>query len=80
MSKETNGREATKCACGGVFAFPQYHWPHCPMNPVNLDKTEEGRRVQRHVTAKFSKGEIAAIAAHGPVRDERLRSRRRGKS
>lgn len=74
-------KEATTCACGGVFAFMQYHWPHCDMNPLNIAKmpgSEKSGSLHSRLRAKFSKAELAQIASHGPVRDEKLRSRRRG--
>lgn len=86
MSKESGSREAGTCACGQTVAFPEYHWPHCPMNPVNLGKHAKaepqgiGARLLTSLQAKFTKAELASIASHGPVKDEKLRSNRRGRA
>jgi hypothetical protein len=69
MSKEATTR-GVKCACGQVFAFPEYHWPHCPMNPMNLSGA-----IKNEMAKKFTKPELASIAAHGPVNDQRIGKR-----
>lgn len=53
--------------CTGRFAFPEQHWPHCPGHPKNL--TGETKKA---IEIKFTKPELAKIAAHGPQRDERI--------
>lgn len=80
MSKETTSKEAITCACGMIVAFPEQHWRHCTFNPDNLGKTSVGQRLLNSLQAKFSKSELATIASHGPVRDEKLTNRRRGKA
>jgi hypothetical protein len=73
MSKETGSREAETCqGCGNVFAFIQYHWPHCPANPENLDSP-----TLRKMEAVFSKSELAQIALQGPQHDQRFGNLRR---
>lgn len=80
MSKETSSKEATRCACGGTFAFMEQHWPHCPMNPANLGKSAygAGTHLLKTLQAKFTKAELATIAQHGPVRDEKIGRRGKG--
>ena len=75
MSKET--MRAVQCACGQAFAFPEQHWPHCKYNPANLNKTAVGKKVL--AKSGFTKSELAQIATHGPVRDEKFRTRRTNK-
>ena len=73
MSKESSSREATKCNCGGTFAFMVYHWPHCPLNPRNLTGS-----VKTSVEKRFTKSELAQIAQQGPTADYSI-GKRRGK-
>jgi hypothetical protein len=72
MSKEAYlGQD---CACGQRIQFMEYHWPHCPANPANLAKTQEGRGVLSRVEARgFTKSDLATIATHGPMRDQPVR-------
>jgi hypothetical protein len=72
MSKET--RHAVPCACGIVFAFQEYHWPHCPFNPENLSGT-----LKVGMESRFTKAELAGIANHGPVADKQIAKRRPGR-
>lgn len=72
MSKESASREAHVCVCGGTFAFMEYHWPHCPLNPDNLTGIA---RVE--IEKKFTKSELAQIAVHGPMRDQKIRRGKR---
>lgn len=60
MSKEATAGD--KCACGQLVAFPTYHWPHCPANPMNMDKETLAK-----IEEKFTKTELAIIASHGPT-------------
>ena len=84
MSKESSSREATQCACGGTFAFMEYHWPHCQFNPVNLGKQahEEphgmGAKLLKSLQAKFSKSELEQVAKQGPMADKPI-GKKRGK-
>lgn len=66
MCKESWG--AGTCVCGRIIQFQEQHWPHCPMNPDNLNKVDRGQVEQR-----FTKAELAGIARHGPMRDEPVR-------
>lgn len=81
MSKESSSREATKCICGGTFAFMEFHWQHCSMNPANMSaKTHgAGAGLLKSLQAKFSKAELAHIAQHGgQMQDEKIsRDKRR---
>jgi hypothetical protein len=52
--------------------YPEYHWPHCPNNPVNLSG-----KVKTGIEAKFTKSELATIAAHGPVADKPISRKKR---
>lgn len=75
MSIELAGREARDCpGCGLPFAFFEYHWPHCPVNPDNLSKP-----MLQEMEQQFSKSELAQIARHGPVADKRIGKKRRAK-
>jgi hypothetical protein len=56
MSKEA----MDTCICGLKVAFQEYHWPHCPMNPANLTKSE-----RQHMERKFTKAELAHIGRMG---------------
>jgi len=68
MSKEAADLGSTKCVCGQVIAFPQYHWPHCTANPNNLTGSAKVA-----IESKFTKSELATIATHGPMRDKPVR-------
>lgn len=69
MSKETSAGHV--CMCGQRIVFNEQHWPHCPVNPVNLKG-----RAKKVVESKFTKAELATIATHGPMRDEPVRKQR----
>lgn len=59
MGKEASAGDI--CACGQRFAFPKYHWPHCPANPKNMSKP-----MLDNLERTFSKQQLAIIAANGP--------------
>lgn len=63
-----------KCGCNFPFLFPEYHWPHCPNNPDNLTGA-----AKTYMESRFTKAELATIAKQGPVKDEKLTSRKRVK-
>lgn len=75
MSKEATG--GVHCACGVKVAFPEYHWPHCRFNPVNMSKDTHGAgfALLDSLQTQFSKSELAKIATHGPMRDEKVGKR-----
>lgn len=85
MSKESSSADAVQCACGGTFVYMQYHWPICPMNPKNLAVTAKregesgmGAKLLKTLQAKFTKSELAAVAAQGPVPDQQFGKRGKG--
>jgi hypothetical protein len=59
-----------------VVAFPEYHWPHCEMNPANLGKMSVGHALLKSLQAKFTKAELAQVAKSGPMADKPIGKKR----
>lgn len=82
MSKETI--MASDCACGMRVQFMEYHWPRCPMNPVNLGKAAKtepkAARILSSLEERFTKAELETIAVKGAESDKPLRKfKKKGK-
>lgn len=71
-----HSRILLRCACGGYFQFPEFHWPHCAFNPANVAKTNP--KLHAKLEQSFTRSELASISTHGPVRDEPLKHKKKG--
>lgn len=96
MSKESQGRNTNDCPkCHRAFAFMEYHIPHCQGAGLTVAQIMARDRLVKAAAeggiSEAGQKKVAQAAervlvksaldtTHGPVKDEKLKSTRKGKA